>query len=452
VSGEDDGEVRRLSLTNMGRRPREIEITSYAELVLTTPATDDAHPAFAKMFVVTEHLPEYDALVATRRRRSPAEPTVWAAHFAVVEGEIVAEPQFESDRARFLGRSRALRDAATIVDGTPLSGTVGTVLDPIFSLRSRVTIAPGRAARIAFWTVVASSRAELLRLIDRHHDRSAFDRAKTLAWTQAQVQLRHLDVTAEEAADFQRLAAPILYADRRFRAPSEGIVRGADSQVRLWPHGISGDLPIVLLRIDDFEDMAQVRQLLRAHEYWRMKGLSVDLVIVNESASSYKQDLQIAIETAARSSDSRPRLREDTARGSVYALRADLMSLEVRALLQSIARVALIARRGHIAEQLAQIPPPAVRTLPPRAPISVPPLPPPARAPLKLEFFNGLGGFAKNGTEYVIVLGDRENLEERRDRTNLAATFEFERERRLLDMFDFAGAPADDQGRHRPER
>jgi cyclic beta-1,2-glucan synthetase len=408
VSGEDDSEVRRLSVTNAGRRPREIEITSYAELVLTTPETDDAHPAFAKMFVVTEHLPEYDALVATRRRRSPAELTVWAAHFAVVEGEIVAEPQFESDRARFLGRSRALRDAAAIVDGTPLSGTVGTVLDPIFSLRSRVTIASGRAARIAFWTVVASSRAELLRLIDRHHDRSAFDRAKTLAWTQARVQLRHLDITAEEAADFQRLAAPILYADRRFRAPSEGIVRGADSQVRLWPHGISGDLPIVLLRIDDSEDMAQVRQLLRAHEYWRMKGLSVDLVIVNESASSYKQDLQIAIETAARSSDSRPRLREDTARGSVYALRADLMSLEVRALLQSIARVALIARRGHIADQLAQIPPPAVRTLPRRAPISVPPLPPPARAPRKLEFFNGLGGFAKSGTEYVVVLGDGE--------------------------------------------
>ena len=194
VSGEDDGEVRRVSLTNSGRRTREIEITSYAELVLTTSATDDAHPAFAKMFVETEHLPEFGALVATRRPRSPDERPVWAAHFAVVEGEIVAEAQFETDRARFLGRGRAISDAAAIVDGRPLSNTVGTVLDPIFSIRSSVAIAPGRTARIAFWTVVASSRAELLDLIDRHHDRNAFDRAKTLAWTQAQVQLRHLDI------------------------------------------------------------------------------------------------------------------------------------------------------------------------------------------------------------------------------------------------------------------
>jgi cyclic beta-1,2-glucan synthetase len=199
-----------------------------------------------------------------------------------VEGDIVADPQYESDRARFLGRGCAVGAAAAITDGQPLSNTVGTVLDPIFSLRHRVLIQPGKVARIAFWTVIASSRAELLDLVDKHHDRSAFDRAKTLAWTQAQVQLRHLDVSTAEAADFQRLAAPILYADPRFRSPSGAIIRGANSQSGLWPHGISGDLPIVLLRIDEIEDIAQVRQLLRAHEYWRMKRLAVDLVIVNE--------------------------------------------------------------------------------------------------------------------------------------------------------------------------
>ena len=157
---------------------------------------------------------------------------------------------------------------------------------------------------------------------------------------------------AEEAADFQRLAAPILYADARFRASSEAIVRGAGPQSGLWPHSISGDLPIVLLRIDEIEDIAQVRQLLRAHEYWRMKRLAVDLVILNERAASYVQDLQIAIETAVRSSQSRPRFGAELAQGSVYALRADLMSVPARALLQSVARVALIARRGSIADQL----------------------------------------------------------------------------------------------------
>jgi cyclic beta-1,2-glucan synthetase len=404
VSGEDDGEVRRVSLANSGRRPREIELTSYAELVLTSAAADNAHQAFAKMFVQTEYLPEFGALVARRRPRAHDEAQVWAAHFAVVEGESVAEAQYESDRARFLGRGRSAATATAIVDGGNLSNTTGTVLDPVFALRLRVKIAPGKVARVAFWTVVAASHAELLDLIDRHHDRNAFDRARTLAWTQAQVQLRHLDIDAEEAADFQRLAAPILYADPRFRAPSAAIARGADSQSALWSQSISGDLPIVLLRIDEIEDMPQVRQLLRAHEYWRMKRLGVDLVIVNEHASSYFQDLQIAIETAVRSAHLRPQFGEGLAHGAVHTLRADLMSLEMRNLLQSTARVALIARRGSIADQLVRLPEPEVAAKPARpAPAAKTPV---AAAPAheELEFFNGHGGFAKDGREYVTIL------------------------------------------------
>ncbi|PLP98020.1 GH36-type glycosyl hydrolase domain-containing protein [Cupriavidus pauculus] len=405
VSGEDDGEVRRVSLVNNGRRSREIELTSYAEVALATRASYDAHPAFSRMFIQTAHLPESGALIATRRLRSPGESPVWAAHFSVVEGDLVADPQYESDRGRFLEDGRAPVACAVVTAGLPLSSTVGTVLDPIFSLRQRVRIAPGDSARVAFWTVIASSHAELLALIDKHQDRNAFDRAKTLAWTQAQVELRHLDVDAAEAADFQRLAAPLLYADARFRAPPDAILRGAGPQSGLWPLAISGDLPIVLMRIDEIEDIVQVRQLLRAHEYWRMKGLGVDLVIVNERASSYIQDLQIAIETAVRSSHSQRQTGEESVRGSVYSLRADMMAPEARTLLQSVARVALIARRGPIANQLARLP--AFR-----APLSVPVLrrrPAPQSAPSAssvpgLEFFNGLGGFDQDGQEYVVVL------------------------------------------------
>ncbi|QYD67891.1 glycosyl transferase [Paraburkholderia edwinii] len=412
VSGEADGEVRRVSLANSGRSTREIELTSYIELTLATPAADNAHPAFSRMFVQTEHLAEFEALVATRRPRSHDEAQVWVAHFAVVEGEIVAEPQYETDRLRFLGRGGNTRMAASTVCNRPLSNTTGTVLDPVFSLRYRVQVPPGKVVRVTFWTVVAGSRTQLLDLIDQHHDRNAFDRAKTLAWTQAQVQLRYLDVEVDEAADFQRLAAPILYADPRFRATPEAIVRGAGPQSALWPHGISGDLPIVLLRIGDVEDIAQVRQLLKAHEYWRMKRLAVDLVIVNERASSYIQELQGAIETAVRSSQSRPRFDGELAQGSIYVLRADLMSTETRALLLSAARIALLARRGAIAAQLGYLTQMPARSPAPRRQktpwLSPRQEPPDASAgptlTAGLEFFNGLGGFARNGHEYVTVL------------------------------------------------
>ncbi|QEM82248.1 GH36-type glycosyl hydrolase domain-containing protein [Halomonas binhaiensis] len=409
VSGEDDSEVRRVSLTNSGPNTRNIDVTSYSELVLTTPATDNAHPAFAKMFVVTEYLEEFNALIATRRCRRPDEAQTWAAHFAVVEGDILDEVQYETDRAQFIGRGRTVATAEALSGEQRLTNTTGTVLDPIFSLRYCLKIAPGNVAHIAFWTVVAASREALLDLIDKHHDSSAYDRAKTLAWTQAQVQLRYLSVTPEEAADFQRLAAPILYADPRFRASRDTIARGAGPQSALWPHTLSGDLPIVLLRIGSTEDMAQVRQLLRAHEYWHMKRLGVDLVILNEHASSYIQDLQQAIDTAVHSSQSRPRIHEGLTQGSVITLRADLLSLEVRLLLQSVARVVLMAQRGSIAEQLALIPP-SVHYPPPA------PLPEQVaqhdsvteargdEVPPTLEFFNGLGGFDKQGKEYVTIL------------------------------------------------
>ena len=222
-------------------------------------------------------------------------------------------------------------------------------------------------------------------------------------------QLRHLGIKADESADFQRLAAPLVYADARFRVSSEAIRRGMGPQSGLWAHSISGDLPIVVLRIDDIDDIAQVRQLLRAHEYWRAKRLDVDLVIVNERASSYVQDLQIAIETAQRS-QSRP-ASGDALKGRVYTLRNDLMSTDAQALLLAVARVVLVARRGPVGRQLQALLRPGATTPPGRGPNDAPPSSLLASAnpsaSVDLEFFNGIGGFADDGREYVVLLDAR---------------------------------------------
>ncbi len=291
VSQDTDAEVRRVCVTNLGSRPREIELTSYAEVVLAARAYDGAHPAFSKLFVQTEFVADIGAILATRRLRSPTEAQVWAAHLVVVEGETVGDLQFETDRAGFLGSGRGIRTPISVIDGQALSNTAGTVLDPIFSLRSRVRIAPGATARLAFWTLVAPSRAEVLDLADKHLDPAAFDRAVTLAWTQAQVQLYHLGIGAAEADLFQRLANHVLYSDSAIRPSSDVLRRSLHPQSMLWSLGISGDLPIVVVRIDEVEDLEIIRQLFRAHEYWRMKQLAVDLVILNERPSSYVQEL-----------------------------------------------------------------------------------------------------------------------------------------------------------------
>eukprot|EP01037_Dinobryon_pediforme_P007707 gene7706-7768_t len=404
VSPESDAEVRQISIINSGIRTRELDVTSYSELVLASQAADIAHPAFSKLFVETEYLNELGAIVATRRRREPNEPEIWAAHIAVCEDQSSAAPQYETDRARFIGRGQTIRTANAVFGADSLSNSVGTVLDPVFSLRQRVRIAPGATVKIAFWTMVASSREALIDAIDQHRDIGAVERAMTLAWTQAQVQLHHLGISASVAALFQRLGGHMIYAAPTLRPSSDAILRGVNSQSRLWAQGISGDLPILLLRVSDADNLDMVHQLLQAHEYWWLKRLAVDLVILNERQSSYVQDLQIAIEAAVRMGQSRG-LAGEGATGRVHLLRADLIPQDLRQQLTSIARVVIVAQRGTLFDQLDRIPEniASVQMLPKRLATQEVLAEQPAKP--QLEFFNGLGGFAQDGTEYATILG-----------------------------------------------
>ncbi len=406
VSSEDDAEVRRVTLTNLGTRTRDIQVTSYAELSLASQAADVAHPAFSNLFVQTEFVPEVGALLATRRRQSEKDTAVWAAQVAVVEGETVGDLQFETDRARFLGRGHHGRNPVAMIDGWTLSNTVGSVLDPVMSLRRTVRIPPGATARVVFATIVAPTREQVLDLADKYRDPRVFERTLSLAWTQAQVQLHHLGISHDEAQVFQRLANAVLYSDASLRPSSDVLCRSTLDRSALWAHGISGDLPIVLARIDKAEDVEIVRQLLRAHEYWRTKQLSADLVIMNEKPPSYAQELQKSLEALVHGS--KLRLSPDTSgvSGKIVLLRTALVSAQEHALLQTVARVVLLSRRGTLFEQVTRsqhtdaAAPPASRPRHPGKRLDVP-LPVP-----DLEFFNGLGGFAKNGREYVTVLGE----------------------------------------------
>lgn len=405
VSSEDDAEVRRISISNTDSKPREIEVTSYAELVMAPSAAEKAHPAFSKLFVQTEYLSKLGVLLATRRRRAPTDPEIWTAHLSVVEGETTGEIEIETDRARFLGRTQNTRTPIAIRDGRPLTNTVGTVLDPVFAIRRRLVIQPGATARIAFWTVISSSRASVLDLVDKHQDANAFDRAVMLAWTQAQVQLHHLNMTQDDANLFQSLGGHILYTNPLMRSSADKIRSGAGSASGLWVHSISGDIPIVLVRIDEIENISIVRQLLRAHEYLRMKQLAFDLVILNERTSSYVQDLQTALETMVRTSQLRPIINENGTSHSVFILRKDLISPEARALLLSVARVVLDGHSGTLSEQLMRFRESKhVPALIAKCAASASPSKNVALTP-DLEFFNGLGGFDKDGREYVTILG-----------------------------------------------
>ncbi len=287
-----------------------------------------------------------------------------------------------------------------------MSNTTGPVLDPVMSLRRTVHIPAGKTARLVFSTIVASTREKLLELTDKYRDVRTFERTRTLAWTQAQVELHHLGIGADEAHLFQMLANAVLYSDAALRPTSDVLSRSTIERTTLWSQGISGDLPIILARIDDTEDLEIIRQLLRAHEYWRLKQLSADVVILNEKATSYVQDLQNSLEALVRGSQLR--LSPDTSgiSGKIVLLRGDLITPQTRAELQTVARAVLLSQRGTLSEQItrSQYPEPVE----PQPVLSVrisryPDVPVPQQA---LQFFNGLGGFANGGREYVTVLSE----------------------------------------------
>ena len=408
LSPESDAVVRRVSLRNDARRARRITMTSYAELVLSDARSDAAHPAFSKMFVHTEFLAESSTLVATRRRRAATEPEVWAAHFVSIDsekagsGRAVGDPVAETDRRAFLGRNRSTHSPSRFDDQAVPSRSTGYVLDPIFSLGQEVEIPPGGTVVVDYWTVVAATRDELLRLVDQHRAAGAYDRVTMLGWTQSQIQLRHLGITAKEAGQFQSLAGHVLFPKATMRAPVRPTSE-AGPQSSLWPVGISGDLPIVVVRIDDLADLGLAHQAVKAFEFWRLKRFAVDLVLLNDRPTSYVQDLQQELLTLAGPSQVTARAAD--AAGRIFVLRRDQVAADVLATLTAAAAVVLVARRGDLATQLAK---PVPRELGPETE----PVAPPVAAAHGVEpaepllMFNGMGGFSPDGREYVTVLED----------------------------------------------
>ena len=403
VSPEDDIELRRTKITNRSQQRRAIEITSYAEVAIAPPAADEIHPAFSKLFVQTEILAARNAVLCTRRPRSAAEQVPWMLHLVAVHGAMSLAVSAETDRARFIGRGNSSSTPLAMNEPGALSGTDGSVLDPVVAIRHHIVLEPEQSVTIDVVTGMAETRAQALGLMEKYQDRHLADRVFELSWTHSQIVLHQINASEADAQLYARLAAAVIYANALQRADSKVLLKNLRGQSGLWGYAISGDLPIVLLQIGNAANIDLVRQLVQAHAYWRLKGLTVDLVIWNEDHAGYRQRLQDEIMGLVASGSGASIIDRP---GGVFVRLAEQISNEDRILLQSVARAVITDCSGTLAEQLDSRPPaesrmPALLPTRQRRPGALPTI---SASSLDLQFYNGLGGFSADGREYIIGL------------------------------------------------
>lgn len=401
VSPEEDVEVRRVTVTNLSQRRRELEVTSFAEIALANRRADGAHPAFSKMFIESEYLEDYEALILRRKPRTEHDSELYLMHLSVTP-VVWAPVQFETSRDRFIGRGGSLRMPAALGMGSKLSGSVGTVLDPIVSIRQRMELEIGESHTLSFVTGVARSRDDVIDLVKKYREGARITRAFEMAWSHSHVAIRHQQFSLSSIQDFQRLANAIVCNFEHLRAPSEVIKRCKLPQSALWRFGISGDEAIVLVVISDPEQLKFAQELLLAHEYLRQRGVRFDLVLLNDYASGYLQELQNELEFIVKTGFSRNMMDQP---GGVYLRSTQQLSAEEVNLLHATARVVLFGSRGTLSSQLVLDTkterPPVVRAKSTKAAEKRV-----VNEPAALEFWNGVGGFVDSGAAYSVLAQD----------------------------------------------
>ncbi|MGI9043993.1 MAG: GH36-type glycosyl hydrolase domain-containing protein [Gemmatimonadaceae bacterium] len=414
VPGEPAG-VRKVTIFNRSTEPKEIELTSYMEVVLAKPDSDRAHPAFGNLFVQTEWLPGSSAVLAMRRPRSATDKPAWCGHVVATRSSS-GVVSCETDRAKFIGRGRSSQNPVAMDTPGDLSGTTGAVLDPVFSLRTRFMIAPGRSAEATFTTFVAEDREHAMQMADLYHDPYSSRRALDLSWAHAQAELRELGISPADAALYQELAGHLLFENPGFKSLQSRSADNTLGQQELWGLGISGDYPILLATLESADGLPSVRQLLKVHHYWRTKGVGCDLVILNEHPPTYLQELNDELLSTVMASSEAGMLDRP---GGIFIRRADILSPDDIRLLSSLARIQVDCDGlglGNFLEFPHEDP-----TAPVPQPLELPgstapagqtasELPfseaPPAPVRNELAFFNGIGGFNEENEYEIRLEGD----------------------------------------------
>jgi cyclic beta-1,2-glucan synthetase len=409
VSPDHPIELRKLTFTNYSDRERILEITSYAEVMLNGITHHNAHPAFSKLFIETEYIEPNHAILAKRRPRSNEESPVYLIHTFACSNQVhVIKPVgFETERSSFIGKGRTLSNPVALTDGYSLKGFEGNVSDPIVSIRKQIILQPGEKAHLSFGLGFAKSREMALQIANIYDNQLAVNRALDLASIYGLVELNHMGIRANQAHLFQKLSSYLLYGVPTFRTDPQSLLNNRKKQEDLWAYGISGDFPLIVFRINETNQLKQVKLLLKAHSFWRKRGIESELLILNEHTPGYIDEIQEAIQVAIQSSLEREVFHR---RGGIFIYRADMIQADALALLLSVAHVvwnkhlpnlSKIWQKNETVSWYSNHPDELYNPLKVRMSSNEEAL---EKWKMGLQFFNGYGGFSPDGAEYRLLI------------------------------------------------
>ena len=351
VSPEDDVEFRQVELRNLGDRTLELELLSAFEITLADPRADEAHPAFSNLFVRASWRSTHQALVFERRPRLGTQQGLWAAHFLAGSDPPVLAVQAQTDRARWLGRNRAVSQPLAAFDGIPQTTiqngqTLDTGLDPVCALAVHVRIEPHSKALVTFATAASDNGGVLSAVIDKYRQASHVQRASLMSATLTGIRLRTLRIGPKSFAAIQSMTTALVFCLVRPRSAAdraEGPVGEVCDKRLLWRFGISGDRPIVLVCAGSRQDRGLLRSLSQALGIWAWGGVACDLVIVDTEPTSYTMDLHALLSEMRERHAADIAAQGGTAVTAIHVLRAETLSGDEWSTLAHLARLRLRA-------------------------------------------------------------------------------------------------------------
>ena len=399
VASGDNVEIRRIKLKNSGKSEVQLELTSYYELVMAPHNSDLAHPTFSNLFVETQFETKYNALIANRRPRDSKDKSLWMAQMSVPEAQIIGNIRYETDRMLFLGRGNTVANPVMVERDTQMANTTGAVLDPILSLQMRIKIQAEDATRISFVTMVADSKEQLYELMEKYSNIETCDASFWLAVSRSQVETRYLNIKAAEMELYQNMISDIVFLSPIRKTYADLIALNVKGQSSLWPYGISGDHPVILVLIDNAATVDVLNETLKAHEYWRLKDLRVDLVILVQEENSYFNPLLSLVNDIVFSGHTADRIRMIH---DIFVLNENNLAEKDFNLLCAVSRLIFRSNGKSMFEQWHtkdqdQVASRRVKVFEKRMDASV-------YIRKAVTFDNGIGGFSASGDAYIIQL------------------------------------------------